>query len=754
MAVPTVAADSTIGGTTDLHSVTVPAHAVDDITIIFAFNRNSGSSPLVSWENATYPFLSGGTVIGQFDIPSFQGNMLVVAKREAGTGSYSVGLEQENSLPADLVMGYAICVRGVDPALSVAEAVRFEDSAGGNTTDISLSGISVDCDTRDTLALLFVATVDDRDMAGTTGESGGDWGNLAGSDNPIRDGLSTAGSDGAIGVYGAAMSGGGTISGGTVDISGAGVGWGVMALAIAADEESTTVGRSLETSWDVDGTVGRSLETSWDIAGVVGKSLETAWSVFSGAFQWPDRILQVDWDNDGWGDEIDNRTSDFKSISWSRGADKAGPGRIGTATITVNDFDGTYVDTNVSSPLFGKLKPGSKVWVTANWEGLIVGIFAGYIDEIVPMPHTYEAQIICSDLFKRAAEVVVRPPSSLVTVRDAREWVLDQLGVAESERAMSVNEGQTLHRVPSQDTAMGILEQLNNSMGSTHVMIPGATSADWQRYTVIDRHHGIKQVIPDVTADGTEQIKREGFHGWRTTLSTIVNRVRVSGEPPPSSFDAERSEIWVSNERVYVDDGETQVVWADFGSPAIELQVQVAETGGALDATVEAIGFDTAKITLEGLGAGTTAISKITLTGRRGNRPDTATFEVDNPTSQATYDLIKEGDPIDSSYVGSAIANGAAEHVVHAGGDPRKEPAVFLMDDFFTILSGDIGTLTSVTLERLFVEDRRMRINGIDGDMANGVVWSVSWQMIDEQQAEPDLFILDVSELDEGVLGR
>lgn len=518
-----------------------------------------------------------------------------------------------------------------------------------------------------------------------------------------------------------------------------------------------TIHKDLVLSWDVEEGVGRSLVLSWDVAKFVGRSLPLSWNVEEDlGQQYPDKILLIDWDRDGFGDDIDDRTADFKRITWSRGADKAGPGRIGTATITVNDFDGTYVDTNEDSDLFGKLRPGVPVWVTADFEGIPRGLFAGYIDEIVPKPHEYEAEITCSDLFRRAGEVTLYPPDSLATVHDARVWVLEQLGVDPAGWQLSASEGQTLHRAPEFKSALAILEDLNNAVGSTHVMVPGNTENTWQNYVVIDRHAGIKDVVTDVTVDGTEHVKENGFGGWRTTYDTVENRVTVTGTPPPGDFEDEEEVVWQNSHTMFITGGTTRRIIAKLDGPVTDVRFELFFTSvsGPVSAGIEQIGWDSVIFTFTADDPDEdVVIAKARLWARKGLEPSGITFDVDNDASQDEFG-IKEADDIDSSLVGDAIANGAAEHVVFVGGAPRKVPTVTLMDDFAEILDGEVGSLTSVSLARIFVDNRRMRIVGIDGDAGNGVVWSVAWQMIDEQEAEPDLFTLDVDSLDTGVLGR
>lgn len=76
-------------------------------------------------------------------------------------------------------------------------------------------------------------------------------------------------------------------------------------------------------------------------------------------------------------------STDLRSVSIQRGADKhLDEDQPGTATITLNNFEGTYDNDNSGSPYVGQLITDMRVRVLAEWDGDLYERFNGYLDDI------------------------------------------------------------------------------------------------------------------------------------------------------------------------------------------------------------------------------------------------------------------------------------------------------------------------------------------------------------------------------------
>lgn len=122
--------------------------------------------------------------------------------------------------------------------------------------------------------------------------------------------------------------------------------------------------------------------------------------------------LWIDWSGAGFGETAyDDLTSYVIRATTVGGAtpEITGASQAGSATFVVRNPDGLFDPDNASSPLYGLLRDGPRVWWGANTDGTLEagrtvrGRWAGRIVEISPIPvagagdSTPTAEIICED---------------------------------------------------------------------------------------------------------------------------------------------------------------------------------------------------------------------------------------------------------------------------------------------------------------------------------------------------------------------
>lgn len=122
--------------------------------------------------------------------------------------------------------------------------------------------------------------------------------------------------------------------------------------------------------------------------------------------------LLFDWTGGGFGSGAnDDCTSLLMSYQGNRGGspELTGSAQAGSATFVLLNPDGLFDPDNTSSPLYGLLRDGVRVWFGANEDGSLSGAgtprgrFAGRVTDISPLPmagagtSTPTVEIVCED---------------------------------------------------------------------------------------------------------------------------------------------------------------------------------------------------------------------------------------------------------------------------------------------------------------------------------------------------------------------
>jgi hypothetical protein len=487
----------------------------------------------------------------------------------------------------------------------------------------------------------------------------------------------------------------------------------------------------------------------------------------AGSFS-PKPGVWIDWANDGAFDEAatstgllarmfpeaapvaDNVYADVVSIRWRYGGtpDHVTSTTPGECSIIVQNADGKYNPDNTSSTLYGKLRPGRRVWIGANEDGTLTGagqyvygLFAGYIRQVVPLVQagaTAFAEIICEDPLgtytRRRVTVAAATDYSYRTLREA---ILDDI---DEPYALLTSEVDTLPLAAADsNNALSVLEDLNRATGSRHWANPEDSKEGFYSYTVVDRHHKLGATAnAAINADNVQAIS-----GYRVTEETIVNHQQV--DVSPARFPQGTDTVWTYAEATFPLTTK-RTIWAQFDDFVKDAVLDYTSTGDTVTTAVTNFGT-TAKIEL--WSAGTSVVNNLEIEGRQVVRGASEAVTADDATSQADYGE-RAGTVVSSTYSSTpALAQGLADYVVWKFGQPLKRPAITQINELPTAIARQLYDVITLTVDRLHVAARRFEITGISGAIAAGQITSVVWDLQETpNQSALSLFTFDESVFD------
>lgn len=520
----------------------------------------------------------------------------------------------------------------------------------------------------------------------------------------------------------------------------------------------------------------------------------------------PSVKVYVDWDNDGTfggAQEARDNVSDY--VDWMRAKRSASnfmsPSAPSELVINLRNETGRFSPDNSGGPLYGELDVGKRVWVQCTYSSVDYGLFAGYIDRIVPLPDERRCQITVKDLLARWRRTPVYvSPSSSRNVKGLRGAVLDGLGLTAGQRSL-VGNGHECDWTGSSGTgrdkknALGILEECNDATMTRHFIRPSATGSTWFQYVTRDRNWALD------AAPSEDITYAESMDGYEVNDQTVINEVRVEVdyiEPedrsiiwrlkedvvltesdPPVWFiefvggggpivpgdDGKKGvepgvrDHWYSRHPVNVTEQNTKTIWAHFEDDVeflTDAVMRVSYTPVTAGYSVVMTNYgDRVKFVLTaGSGSGDLVVKWIALSGRVGRRRDVLAVESSNATSQSRYGVRTPG-PVKSMYLtGVASADGVADHIIWRRKNPRKTPTVTIRNQFPAMLQRDPYDIVSLTYSRLSVSARKFEVVGIDWTVKDGgATWLWKYHLMElPVQATMTFFKLGGT-ADEGVGG-
>lgn len=446
----------------------------------------------------------------------------------------------------------------------------------------------------------------------------------------------------------------------------------------------------------------------------------------------PTTYVYIDWDDDGlW--EAGENEADY--VDWMRckrsASTLAGDGAASQLTINLRNETGRFSPDNSSSPLYGNLDVGKKVWVYCTYSSVDYGLFAGYISKIVPLPDTRRVQVIVDDPLARWRRTdVYLSPSNSRSVRDVRGAVLDALGLTAGQRSLAYgNEADwagTTGTGRLRKKALDVLEDCNLSTMSRHFIQPSATGATWFQYVTRERNYGHDAAVSETINNA------ESMEGYEVSDETVINEATVEVTP----VDLDLSEkVWVLRFDVRVPAGTSRTIYPqwqeddEWVSDAI-LSATYSPTGAGYSVVLTNWG-DRAKIVMTA-GAAEMKVTDAYITGRPARREDVLAVTSSSGASQTKYGE-RAAATINAAYTTSiSSAEGVADHIIWRRKNPRKTPTIRVRNDFPAMLRHKPFDQVTVTYSRLAVTNRRFEIVGFDWQVADaGTAWLWNYHLIE-----------------------
>lgn len=465
--------------------------------------------------------------------------------------------------------------------------------------------------------------------------------------------------------------------------------------------------------------------------------------------------VYVDWANNGdFTNDYDDITSDVLSISWYRGAsDWAGGSASGGATIVVDNTAGTYYPDNVGSTLHGLLLPGRRVWVKATHSLVTYGVFAGFVERIVPIVSGGDerAEIVCVDSLARWRKERVPLDANVIdttSIGTARaDLLVDVLGELSPVLASGEDADALVGIGAPKTDALSLLEDLNRANGSRHVIRPRSTvvGGGGSKANATAWEYVVQRRCDDLSdAAAADLTNVYAINGYEVSSANVINEVTVAYSQ--YAVDTRVSTLWTLERSFPWNIGpDTEVLIAELPSAAVDLVADIDLTAGFVNLTLEDCGT-TAIISID---PGTYAtVTGLRLEGRAVEITGASSVGSDG-TSVGVYGPCSV--EVSSTFLQSATtADGLRDYLLWRFGDPRKRPTVTLRQPFSTMLALEVFDVVTLSVDRLYVDGIRYEIVGLEGRMSPASGWSVEYtlQEMPEQGTLTGWFTIGTSSLD------
>jgi hypothetical protein len=231
--------------------------------------------------------------------------------------------------------------------------------------------------------------------------------------------------------------------------------------------------------------------------------------------------------------------------------------------------------------------------------------------------------------------------------------------------------------------------------------------------------------------------------GYRRTFQTVVNYQQVT--PHAIEFPASESKVFAYADVPFsVGAADQRILKVNFSgwvsNPRIVIRSSLAGTTAIYNYG------QSAQLTLNGVGL----VKRLEVWGYLGTEPGQSVEFAEDITSQARFEVIREGSPIDASLLRSPTqALAVAQSIVARSAYPRTRPQVAFRNRFDKTLSYGIGDVVAQSVAEFDLVARRYEIVGQRGAVnEGGKWWDFGWTYLETPyQATLDLFTLNVSTL-------
>ncbi len=304
--------------------------------------------------------------------------------------------------------------------------------------------------------------------------------------------------------------------------------------------------------------------------------------------------VYVDWSGDGTfaqaNEDVTRRVLDARqSVTMSYGRDQVralSPIKVGVAGFALNNRDRYLSPENSSSPLYGLVKPGRRVRITATVGGVDTVLYSGYLDDFDLKPDFAERYVgaDCIDALGRlrgqkvstAVYQGLRPGEAIGVLLDAVGWPADRRDL---ETGATMMPFWWLDEADAYDALM----ELVASEGPPAL----ATVDSSDRLVFRGRHHRLQRAA-SLTAQSTWYSSgvepmisppAQYGHGWKEIINSVVFQL------PQRSIAGDLSVVWTSAGQMTVPAGQPVQIVARASEPFVGAVAPVQTTGFNADGT-------------------------------------------------------------------------------------------------------------------------------------------------------------------------
>jgi hypothetical protein len=455
----------------------------------------------------------------------------------------------------------------------------------------------------------------------------------------------------------------------------------------------------------------------------------------------------------------------------------------GSTTLEIDNRSRDYSPNNPGSVIAGLLTSGKQVLIKATYDDVTHVLFCGYLSDytITPDPDNRSVTFTADDALSKLTPNISTPVYEVLRSGDAVHKILDAVGWPTDQR--DIDPGATVIQwfcIDAQQ-AMDALNDVMNSEGPPAIAYVDAAN----NFVFRDRHHRIllpASISSQATFvdDGPEpQFSAPMTYdiGW----SDIVNQVSVSIDQREAGAE---TQVFSSTDIITLDAGEARTISVAADDPFIDAQVPTLGTDftlqyGSVNVSLSRTSGKSVDIVVNATAA--SAVSGMNLRAKPVTAARTYSVIVEDTASISayglkTYDGAMPWASINDAYaVGAIIIGQRSERLPIVtltvnNGQPERlaqilardisdrchviEAETFTDDDFFLERIehnvADVGKNHTVIFSFEQVRQQVTNVFTFDSDSAGFDQGVFGLSGIDSADT---VFVLDVSALDQGLLG-
>jgi len=444
-------------------------------------------------------------------------------------------------------------------------------------------------------------------------------------------------------------------------------------------------------------------------------------------------------------------TDDVLSFTISRGKSEELGGRFvaGQFTLDLEDSLGRYTPNNPSSDLYPYIQLNKPIHIEAQYENLIIPLFTGYIDRIIPHPALGQRRVNISGRDKMKdfiGRLISAGPYSDIDYETLILNILSKIGWKGKDADIDTLEVQASFAAFSEEEVISCLEAV--AAGGFYAHFIDAEG----RYQF--RNMGFYFALPYKEFDAFESFDIE------LSDADVINHARIEAQPRELQSD---QLIWELPSSFSLSPGESKVMEIEFhdyttggrryaSSPHVQSFSAEDEFGNALsqiDITITSTESSSATLEVTNNGSVTAIITSIQVYGRPFKvLPRIIAERSDSDSIERFFkrSFSYSNDIISSSHQAESIA----ELIVLRNAEPMSRISCSLKDRFPDLIFIDLGTLLRIKQDFLHVDDY-FQVESLDLRVQRGGLDSILELRL-KRSPKRQAFIIGETELGKGVL--